>query len=193
MATKAFDFEAFKALKISDYKSSYCKIADLKKATGALFLIEYSLETASVKCIMIPFKKYSDATKAYKQLKKDKEHSLDKVALAAIQVDTEGKENKLKAELKAGNLKADKLLKKSKIFTTKLVKMNLEIVTGLSVEEENEEPLTTDVEESKVDDTVPTDTPTKEKETPTITQKEREVHHENLDKLTKFFNKLANS
>lgn len=190
---KAFDFEEFKALKISDYKSSYCKIANLKKAKGALFLTEYSLTTATVKCIMIPFKKYAEATKAYKQLKSDKEHPLNKVALATIVVDTEGQENCLKVELKAGNLTAEKLLNKSKVFTKKLVKMNLEVITGTPEEEESTDTTATSTAEENDPSVAATGSEEgTDAETPTITPKERAVHHKRLKDLTTFFDKLSN-
>jgi hypothetical protein len=155
---------------------------------------------------VIPFKKYSDASKAYKQLKSDKEHPLTKVALAAVRVDTEGEANSLKVELKEGNLKADKLLKKSKILSNKFLKMDIEMITGLPTEEEKEEnsnnTATKTEEEDTAKETVATDTKTSEEETAndtaptgkktTLTPEKREANKKRLKAIGNLFSKLKN-
>jgi hypothetical protein len=151
---------------------------------------------------VIPFKKYSDASKAYKQLKSDKEHPLTKVALAAVRVDTEGEANSLKVELKEGNLKADKLLKKSKILSNKFLKMDIEMITGLPAEEDNNGTDTKISEKETKTDTDTTDTKTSgedntndtaatDTKAPTITPEKRAAHNKRLLSLTSLFDKLA--
>ncbi len=179
MAAQNFDFEAFKALAPNAYKMQYCKQPILKKATGAIFMIDYTLGKAAVKCVMIPFKKYEEARKAFKQLKESKEHPLNKVALAAIEVQTEGNTSKLHVELKKGNLTAEKLLVKSKIFAEKMIKMDLDITIGVVAEEANpaeNEATTAETSAPKV----------------TLTEEERSAHRKKLKSITSFFDKLAN-
>jgi hypothetical protein len=186
MPAQAFDFESFKALELPKYKTAYCKINDLKKAKGAIFLLNYTMGKATVKCTMIPFKKYSEATKAFKQLKKDKEHDLNLVGLASILVESKDNTNVLNVELKDGKLTAAKLLKKSKVFEEKTLKMPINIVTGIPVEEDDnteEEQTTSSSEETATSDTTSTSK---------MSPEERTQHHKRLENLTAFFNKLAN-
>lgn len=188
MPAQAFDFEAFKTLELAKYKTTYCKVPDLKKAKGAIFLLNYTMGKATVKCTMIPFKKFSDATKAFKQLKKDKEHDLNLVGLASILVESKDNNNVLNVELKDGKLTTAKLLKKSNVFTEKTLKMPINIVTGIPIEEDENT-----TEQTEEQQTTPSSGETSTKEQVSkMSQEERTQHHKRLENLTTFFNKLAN-
>jgi cbb3-type cytochrome oxidase cytochrome c subunit len=89
-------------------------------------------------------------------------------------------------ELKDGKLTAAKLLKKSKVFEEKTLKMPINIVTGIPVEEDDnteEEQTTSSSEETATSDTTSTSK---------MSPEERTQHHKRLENLTAFFNKLAN-
>lgn len=190
MAADVFDFEAFKALKPTVYKTQYCKPAVLRKATGGIFLTEYTMGNVATKCVLIPFKKYTEANKTFKQIKQSKEHPLIKVALATLEVSTENNKETLKANLQLGNLTVEKLLKKSKVLN-KWIKMGLEVTTGVPVAEptvEEKAPATTTAETAteNTDTTSPTAKKTK------LSPEQRAEKTKVLNDLTDFFNKLAN-
>lgn len=74
--------ESLKSLKMADFLKEFKDKATWKKADFAIFLVGYKLDKKAT--VVLPFKKETDAKNAFKQLKTNKQHPLNKVAVGAF-------------------------------------------------------------------------------------------------------------
>jgi hypothetical protein len=128
MAKEVFDFNAFKELKLVDYKKQHAKTQIVKKAKAALVLIKYDLGSKKKQSLIIPFKKMDEAVLAYKELKSNKKIHLVKFT-SLVKVIQGQKEVTL--EIKKGGLAADVIQTELQELFDKVVMLGLN-VTGTS-------------------------------------------------------------
>ncbi len=124
-----FDFEAFKAQKIAEYKKNEIKPATVKKASAGIVFVDYKMAGKKVPCVFIPFRKVAEAMFVFKAIKKDKEHLLKKTGLvtAAFTKADEGG-NIITLDIKKGGLTADILKSKGTDFFKSILKVQLEVI-----------------------------------------------------------------
>ena len=149
MADKDFDFKALGEKKLVEYKKEYCKPMIVKKAKAGLIMIDYRLKGKKTPCVLVSFKKPAEAQKAFKQLKKDKEHILKKTGLCKISVATgaDGKDE-ITIDIMKGGLSPEVLKTKGADLFGNHLGMTLKVLGGAeemdskqgeSEEEEEEE------------------------------------------------------
>lgn len=78
-------YSGLKSMNKTDYNKLFKKPAEWRKATAVLFLAKYKFSNGRLPLVAIPFKKYNDASKCFKEeVKKDKEIPyMPKLALLA--------------------------------------------------------------------------------------------------------------
>lgn len=118
MAENGFDFGALKALKLAQYAKEHCKTTEVKKAGAALIFLDYKMAGKKTPCVVVPFKKMTDAAKAFKDAKASKEHLMKKTGLAELTIKkgADGKDEII-VDLKKGGISPELLkLKGTDLF-----------------------------------------------------------------------------
>lgn len=79
-------YAGLKNMKKNDFSKLFKKPAPWKKAQGVLFLAKYKFDNGKVPLVAIPFKKYNEAAKCYKnEVKKDSIYSAKLTLLASLE------------------------------------------------------------------------------------------------------------
>lgn len=87
-------YAGLKNMKKNDFAKLFKKPAPWKKAQGVLFLAKYKFDNGKVPIVAIPFKKYNEAAKCYKnEVKKDSTYSAKLTLLASIKKSQDDKGN----------------------------------------------------------------------------------------------------
>ena len=148
MADKGFDFKELSESKLAIYKKQYCKPAIVKKAKGAIIMLDYRLAGKKIPCVMVTFKKPAEAAKAFKELKKNKEHLLKKTGLCKITIAKGADGNpEITVDIKKGGLSPGALKAKGADLFDNTLKMKLIVIGGAEEgTEENEEETTADAD-----------------------------------------------
>jgi hypothetical protein len=135
MAEKEFDFKELSECKLAVYKKQYCKPAVVKKAKGAIIMLDYKLSGKKIPCVIITFKKPAEAKKVFKDLKMNKEHVLKKTGLCKVDIGKDdGGYPQITVDILKGGLSPEALIKKGADLFDNTLKMKL-IVKGGKEEE----------------------------------------------------------
>ncbi len=79
-------YAGLKNMQKNDFAKLFKKPAPWKKAQGVLFLAKYKFDNGKVPLVAIPFKKYNEAAKCYKnEVKKDSIYSAKLTLLASLE------------------------------------------------------------------------------------------------------------
>lgn len=93
---KELTYLGLKEMKKNDFARLFKKAAPWKKATAVLFLAKYKFSNGKVNLVAIPYKKYNEAAKCYKnEVKKDSIYSAKLTCLAALEQSKDNKGNML--------------------------------------------------------------------------------------------------
>ncbi len=131
MADKGFDFKELSDCKLLIYKKTYCKRAVVKKAKGAIIMLDYRLAGKKIPCVMVTFKKPAEAAKAFKDLKKNKEHLLKKTGLCKVDIAKGADGNpEITVDIKKGGLSPSALKAKGADLFDNTLKMKLIVIGG---------------------------------------------------------------
>lgn len=159
MADNDFDFDAFKALKLVQYTKEYCKTTIIKKSSAALIFLDYKMAGKKTSCVVIPFKKYPEAMKAFKAAKLAKESSAKKTGLAELTVakGPDGKEEII-VDIKKGGIGPEMLMAKGADFFLNTIGIPLKAIgKAEDVEEEDAADTNSDNKETKEKSDTPSD------------------------------------
>jgi len=126
---KDFDFKSFKETKKNKYLKEYCKPKDVKKSKGGIVFLDYKMAGKKTHCVFIPFKKLNEAQKAFKKIKKEKEHKIKKTAFVSVNV-AKGADGtqEVTLEVKKGGVDPTLLQSKGVTLFEKGIKMKLNVI-----------------------------------------------------------------
>jgi len=106
----ALTFAALSNLKKSEFVKLFKKPAPWKKAEAVLFIAKYKFSNGKVPLVAIPFKKYTEAAKCFKnEVKKDSGYTAKLTLLASLEQKKEGGNLVFKAIPREGAMNPDYL------------------------------------------------------------------------------------